>query len=479
MTHVPVRMARSAVVALFATGVLLLLAGSASAATYAGAEERLVAEINRSRAQSGLPTLAVDVQLTRVARDWTEVMVQRDSMEHNPRLGEVVKGDWTRLGENIGWTQKSPATQDELVDRLNAAFMASPKHKDNVLGDWNSVGVGVVTTSGGKMWATVNFMKSSAVRPAGGQIAEAAAVSRSVFAAAGTSGRNATHAVVGRAEVFADTLGGAALAGDRAPVLFTSGPTSEDPQPVLSPTARAEIDRVLGGKGTVYLLGGASAVSDRVAHELAADGYDVRRLSGPTRIETSVRVAREVLERRGSTGEVLIARADDWADAVTGGAYAASTGSPVLLTGGDTLHPAVAAFLDDVSPRKRWALGGTAALSDRVVAAADAKRIAGPERTATGVAVAKELWGRTEAHSGDAFSVAPGFSADGWAYALAYAPWAAANAGPQILVGDSVSPAVEEMLSGLGYSGSVRADVNAASPVPQPVVDRLRHLTGN
>ena len=467
---------RLGLVLLLAAALIVLAAVAASAATFAQPEQDFVEKINEERTAVGLAPLSVDIQLVRVARTWSATMSERAVMFHNPNLGGQVLGDWTRLGENVGHDTYPEATPEQHVERLHTAFMASPGHKANVLGDFSTVGVGVVLTTDGQMWVTVNFMKATVV--AAPQVDEAIGVSEAVFGAAGAEGRQATHVVLGRAEVFADSLGGTGLAGADAPILFTPGPSANDADPILHPAVRAEIDRVLGGQGTVYVLGGTSAVSGRAAGELSADGYAVQRLAGASRVETSVVVAEEVVRRNGNVDEVLIARSDDWADAVTGGAYAAAAGIPVVLTGRDGLHPAVSAFLRSSGIRTRWALGGRSALGDEVVAAAEATRISGPDRASTAVEIARQLWGRTAASSGDSYVTSPGWASDGWAYALAYAPFAAAHDSPALLVNTDVPQPVRDYLGGLGYSASVRGDVAAASVVPRPVVDSVRALVG-
>lgn len=465
---------------------LLALGGTAWAQAHAQAEQLFVERINADRATHGLPALTPDGLLTDIARDWTPRMIAGGELEHRPmsQLADLVHDDWQRLAENVGFTLKSGASERELVDRLHGAFMDSPGHRANVLGDHDFVGVGVRLGDDGGMWVTVNFMKAPAaahtpMAPSGEpQIAEAVRVSRGVFASAGAGGRAAAFAVVGRADVFADVLGGASLAGDRAPILFTPGPALVGSGPGLHPATRAEIDRVLGGSGTVYLLGGSSAVPEAVARELSSAGYDVRRLAGPSRVETSVAVAEETVRVHGGRDEVLLARADQWPDAVTGGAYAAGTSTPLLLTNQASLHPAVASFLERRRPARRWALGGTVALADQVVRSAKATRVSGPERTATSVAIAQRLWGRARAEAGDRYTATPSHGEDAWAYALAQAPWAAAHGAPQLLVGTSVPPSVATYLADLGYGGAVTGDLFAASAVPDGVVGDVQRLLG-
>lgn len=487
------------------TGLLLLVvlavvAGGwsvpASVAEAAGGPDAaFVDEINRERATAGLPELRVDLTVTAVAAAWSGVMAAEGRMYHNPGLAEQIVGPWQRLGENVGYTIKSGAAPEELVGRLHTAFMESPRHRANVLGDWTHLGVGVVVTPDNTMWVTVDFaqypdggapapapdVSSDAAPDADGDrqqsalapldpVEEAVTVSRDVFA-----DDAATHVVLARSDDFADALGGAGLAGTGAPVLFTPGPSDAQPAPGVEPRTRAEVDRVLADGGTVYVLGGTAALDGSTEAELVAAGYDVRRVAGGSRIETALEVAREMTAVHGDSDRVLLARADVWADAISAGAYSAWAGVPVLLTPSDALPAEVEAFIDERFA-ERIALGGTAALSDGVVEAARAERVAGTDRTGTSVAIARELWGRTAPGPADAFVATPGFAEDGWAYALGHVAWSASAGAPQLLVGDDVSAPVAEYLTDLRYGVEDPAELRAASTVPTAVADRARDL---
>lgn len=258
-----------------------LLAGFARAETTtfgvrAGAENSFVAKLNAERARHGKNVLKVDLQLTRVARSWAGNMSAQDRMYHNPKLGSQVEGDWTRLGENVGYSSSSDATQAQLVARLHTAFMKSPSHRANILGDFNRVGVGVRVASDGTMWVTVNFAKASGL--SNRAVSREAARARRSFAAPQQVGNHAKFAIVAPAQVRTTTL--ERLRSRGGPVLLTHRGTQVDPNPVLHPMTRAEVDRVLPKGTTVYLVG--NDVSDRSAAELAADGYRVRRVSVST-----------------------------------------------------------------------------------------------------------------------------------------------------------------------------------------------------
>lgn len=301
-----------------------------------------------------------------------------------------------------------------------------------------------------------------------GVIPTAIAVSQRRFA--DPAQRPPAGVVLSRDDVFADSLGAAVLTSD-APLLFTA-------TAALDPRSAAEIDRVLGGTGTVTLLGGESALSAAVADALTAAGYTVVRLQGPSRVETAIAVARAAAPQSPAT--VALARADGppdnptaaWADAVTGGAWSAASGAPVLLTATAALHPAVAAYLEETAPARRVLLGGEAALSPAVAGAAGPhERIQGSNRYATAAAIAAVLW--VEPAGG--YLVTAGDHPEGWAYALAAAGLAADVTQPVLLVETARLPdetaastcaAGAETLTVIGGDTVVSPDVRAALSQP-------------
>ena len=254
--------------------------------------------------------------------------------------------------------------------------------------------------------------------------------------------RLATHAVVARHDEFADALAGTVLTAT-APLLYTPG--EGVPAIVLD-----ELGRVLADGGTVYLLGGTSAVSDAAAQQLVDAGYDVRRLAGASRVETAVAVAEEAVTR-GSVAQVVIARAFGpadtptaaWADSVTVGGHAAQTGTPVLLTGAP-LHPAVREWLDAHPGLEQVVVGGESAVPATVLADLDGgRRVSGAERAATAAAIADQLW----ADPARVRVLINGYHDQGWARGL-LAAGVAADADAPILVtqADSLPPATRTAL---------------------------------
>ncbi len=152
------RASRSWTVVVLMLAVLLPAAAPAAEARTVepGLEQQLTDLINRDRRAAGRSSLATELQLTRVARDWSQTMADARSLSHRPDLAGQISGDWQLLGENVG---VGPS-----LSRLHDAFMASPGHKANVLGEFNRVGVGVVEADG-RLWVTVNFLRGSGEFP--------------------------------------------------------------------------------------------------------------------------------------------------------------------------------------------------------------------------------------------------------------------------------------------------------------------------
>lgn len=468
---------RILVVGVIVATTTISLTGTSWAAdtTYAAQEVSFASKINTERAKHGLGRLSVNLQLTGVARGWTDRMAAAGKMWHNPDVARQVEGDWTRLGENVGYSTRTGATPDELVDRLHVAFMNSPGHRANVLGEFNQVGVGVRIT-GDTMWVTVNFMKSATV-VSNGSVNEASGAADALFAPAGETGRHAAYVVVTASDQPGHALGAAALASADAPLLYTHGADDWDEVPVLHPVTRAQIDRVLGGRGVVYVVGSAKDVSHGAVRELVNDGYTVKRLTAATEAGTLARVATETVRRHGNTGRVVIGRSSDWGYSVPAAMWAAKTGSPFLITHGSRLSPETRDFLAANRPAKRWVVGPRSSISAAVQDAAGARRIGGSSPAGVSVRVARVLWNRTSAAHGDTWTPAPGYRLEAWGYTLAHAPSAAVNSAPALLVRDGGVPTpVSQYLSGLDYRSGVHGRVSAAASLSRKVVDRVEVL---
>ncbi|CAN5442015.1 hypothetical protein BH23ACT9_BH23ACT9_33370 [soil metagenome] len=266
---------------------------------------------------------------------------------------------------------------------------------------------------------------------------------------------SARSVLLARRDIFADALAGAPLAGDDSCILFTTGGPDTT---TVDPVTAAEIDRVLPPGGLIRILGGTNAVSAAVETQLRTAGYTVERFAGDSRYETALAIARQVrIENPGNT-DIMLAFAGNWPDAVTGGAYAAFTGTPIVLTDPGSTHPTATAAARELGVTRTFVLGGTAVISDTAAAGMpDPRRISGPTRMATAVAVATDLWAPLIG-TPTSFTVVNLERDDAYSLALAAAPLSAALGGPQLGVGNAGPttngfPAeTEAYLRGVGFT---------------------------
>jgi len=202
------------------------------------------------------------------------------------------------------------------------------------------------------------------------RIATAVAVSQDSFPAG-----NAGAVVLARADDYPDALvGGPLAAAKNAPLLLTEGST-------LPAATATELKRVLVAGGTVYVLGGTSAIPASVATQLTGLGYSVVRYSGADRYATAVAVAKAL----GSPTTVLLATGTNFPDALAAGPAAAHVHGAILLTDGPTVPTATARYL--AGAHVTYAIGGPAA-----AAVPSATAILGADRYATAAAVATKFF---------------------------------------------------------------------------------------
>ncbi len=114
-------------------------------------EAEFLSEINATRAAQGLGALQLDGALRSHARSHAEDMAQAGEIYHSSEAELIAAAGtgWSGIAENVG--------QGRSVTSLHDAFMASPGHKSNILGDYNYVGIGT-DTSGGYLYVTVVFV---------------------------------------------------------------------------------------------------------------------------------------------------------------------------------------------------------------------------------------------------------------------------------------------------------------------------------
>ncbi|MGI4896916.1 MAG: cell wall-binding repeat-containing protein, partial [Janthinobacterium lividum] len=147
----------------------------------------------------------------------------------------------------------------------------------------------------------------------------------------------------------------------------------------------------------VGLFGAAGpATAEPGAATLLTSADDVQRVYGADRVGTAI-AASTTFSGQGA-GAVVLTRSDTFADALAGAPLASDKGGPLLMTSRTELLPSVAAALKDSlkAGGTVYMLGDTNALSAGVEQQIRAlgfavQRVAGPDRFATAVEIAKLL----------------------------------------------------------------------------------------
>jgi uncharacterized protein YkwD len=117
--------------------------------------DEIVAAMNRDRADAGLPPLSYDSRLGSLASGWSSTLARRNTLTHNDLAGILSQKSWSSayssLGENL---YVGPGGSPGAIE---AAWMASPAHRAEILtAGYDRVGIGM-TSSGGRLWVTANF----------------------------------------------------------------------------------------------------------------------------------------------------------------------------------------------------------------------------------------------------------------------------------------------------------------------------------
>ena len=132
----------------------LLLSGVATDHARAGetASDRahLLRLTNQAREDNDRDALALNRTLSRYALRHSRRMAEEGELFHTKDLADKLRGlHWSMGGENVGVASS--------LDDVQAAFMGSEPHRDNILCDeYDHTAIGVVQ-SDGNLWVTVIF----------------------------------------------------------------------------------------------------------------------------------------------------------------------------------------------------------------------------------------------------------------------------------------------------------------------------------
>ena len=202
------------------------------------------------------------------------------------------------------------------------------------------------------------------------------------------------------------------------------------------------------------------------------------RISGKDRYETAVQISKAGWD---TANTVVLARGDDFPDALAGGPLAYKLDSPILLTDKNKLNAVTKGEITRLKAKKVIILGGTGAISKSVAEELgrlkiEVERISGKDRFETSVKIANKLGGNPK----------KAIIAYGWNFpdALAIAPYAARQGYPILLTNkEEIPSSVNKALSGIkettivGGTGVISSKVEKSLTKPTRISGKERYST--
>ena len=182
-----------------------------------------------------------------------------------------------------------------------------------------------------------------------------------------------------------------------APILLTEADA-------LPSATKAYLKELLAAKTVgnlntkVYLVGGTSVLNRSLVNELEDLGFDVERIGGDNREETSLKVAEKVGMSTADTKEVFVVGAEGEADAMSIAGVAATKETPIIVSKKGGLSEDA---LDALKGEKVTVIGGELSVSAEDYEALKEvtvdkngalRRISGDNRQATNAAIIKEFY---------------------------------------------------------------------------------------
>lgn len=261
-----------------------------------------------------------------------------------------------------------------------------------------------------------------------------------------------------------DALAAGPLAAKlNAPILLT------DNGERLNSSTKEELLRLKPQKA--YITSGASVIKQSVLDEIQGMGITPVQLGGDDQYETSVNIAKEIVNQGGDVSQIVLAAG--WlspADALSIAPIAAAQGMPILTTTQGELPATVQAFLDSLKSKVKdsYVVGGTAVVSDNVKGklTGTIKRYSGLTKYDTNKQILK---GFSQNYRNKSVYVASGESL---VDALAGVPLAAASQSPLLLVNQSLDNETKDFVK-LNLSTSDMTVLGGEAVVPSAEINEL------
>lgn len=155
--------------------------------------------------------------------------------------------------------------------------------------------------------------------------------------------------------------------------------------PVMTMDGKSSVDKNLLTTKDIYIVGGTRVITKELENKLKKEGFNVKRLAGKDRYETSYNVAKEVNRLSKIKSVAIVNGKNGEADAVSIASVAIKNKMPVIVTDGKKLN-------SNLSSVKTYAIGGNSVISESLVKKTNAKRIGGKDRYETNKKVIKEFY---------------------------------------------------------------------------------------
>ncbi|UWG98632.1 cell wall-binding repeat-containing protein [Dehalobacter sp. DCM] len=273
------------------------------------------------------------------------------------------------------------------------------------------------------------------------------------------------HCILATGFNFPDALSGSSLANLLDAPILLGGNSAQDSQEVLN-----YIRTHLTENGTLYILGGQGAVSEKLLAALREMGVkNIQRISGQDRYLTNLEILKKLNVAKGTP--VFITTGENFPDALSISSIAASLGYPVLLSGKDSLNQASLDYLKNLAPGKIYFIGGSGAVSEALaqklqqltgLSSGSAIRIQGQNRYLTALNIAKYF-------NLDTKKVLLATGTD-FPDALSGTTLAAHYNSPVLLVGGEMQ-LIEEYLDSQAYTDAIICGGTGA--IPQSIIEDL------
>lgn len=244
------------------------------------------------------------------------------------------------------------------------------------------------------------------------------------------------YVVITSGEDFGDALSAAPLAKKyNAPILLVSK-DNLDNQSDSASNLTNELSRLKAKKA--FIIGGTGSVSSKVEDAIKNKGIEIERISGNDRYDTSVEIAKKV----GANNGVVIAKGDDFADALSAAPIAASKEMPIILVPKDKVTDTLQNYLKDNNISKTYVIGDKDIINDDIVKQfPNAERITGSNEYERNIGIINKFSKDLD------YDTVYFASRKGFADSLSGSALAALTASPIILVDENSETAVKDYIN--------------------------------